>query len=70
MQTEIISTNENATIALGRAFAKNLSCGDVIVLTGDLGARKNKICEPEFKVFLAKKTRLLALLLLSSMSIN
>ena len=48
MQTEIISTNENATIALGRAFAKNLSCGDVIVLTGDLGARKNQICEPEF----------------------
>ena len=48
MQKEFISTNENATIALGRAFAKYLNCGDVIVLTGDLGARKNEIGEPEF----------------------
>ncbi len=70
MQKEIISNNESATIALGTAFASNLQRGDVIVLTGDLGARKNKICESEFFVFLAKKMKPRAPLLRLSMSIH
>ena len=48
MQKEFISQNENATIALGKEFAKVLKRGDVIVLSGDLGARKNQICSTVF----------------------
>lgn len=42
---EIISTSQNETINIAKKLAKNLSKGDIIVLTGDLGAGKTKFVE-------------------------
>ena len=37
---EFISTSEEETIRVGEEFAKGLSAGEVVILTGDLGAGK------------------------------
>lgn len=36
-----ISKSETDTINFGKEFAKNLNSTDIIVLEGELGARKN-----------------------------
>ena len=38
---EYISQKEQDTIMLAKKIASNLKIGDIIILTGDLGARKN-----------------------------
>lgn len=42
---EIISNSPQETIEYGKKFAENLKIGDVIVLSGDLGAGKTKFTE-------------------------
>ena len=39
------SNNTNDTIKIGSILAKLLSIGDIVVLTGDLGAGKTKFVE-------------------------
>ncbi len=41
--TTYISKNEQDTKDFAKNFAKNLKKGDVIVLSGELGSRKNKV---------------------------
>ena len=48
---KIITNNENETIDFAYNFAKNLKKGDIIILSGELGSRQNKICTRSFKVF-------------------
>lgn len=36
-----ISHSESETVFLGKEFAKKLSSNDIVVLLGELGARKN-----------------------------
>lgn len=38
---KFISKSEQDTISFAKDFAKNLKKGDIIVLTGELGSRKN-----------------------------
>lgn len=38
---KFISKSEQDTINFAKNFAKNLKKGDIIVLTGELGSRKN-----------------------------
>ena len=38
---EFISKSEQDTIAFAKDFAKNLKNGNIIVLSGELGSRKN-----------------------------
>lgn len=38
---KFISKSEQDTIDFAKDFAKNLKKGDIIVLTGELGSRKN-----------------------------
>lgn len=40
---KFISKSEQDTIDFAKDFAKNLKKGDIIVLTGELGSRKNQI---------------------------
>ena len=42
---EIISNNSVQTLKIGKAFASLLNKGDIIVLTGELGAGKTKFVE-------------------------
>lgn len=37
--------NENETLSFGKEFASKLNKGDIIILTGDLGAGKTKFTE-------------------------
>lgn len=36
-----ISHSENETVLFGKEFAKKLSSHDIVVLSGELGARQN-----------------------------
>ena len=56
MEMTINSSSVDFTKELGFNFAKVLKCGDTIVLSGDLGARKNYVCFWFFK-FLRKRKR-------------
>lgn len=38
---EYISQKEQDTILLAKKIASNLEIGDIIILTGELGSRKN-----------------------------
>lgn len=42
---EIITKSEKETIELGKKIAKQLKCGDIIILSGDLGSGKTKLTE-------------------------
>ena len=42
---EIVSNNSEQTLKIGKTFASLLSKGDIIVLTGELGAGKTKFVE-------------------------
>ena len=44
-KTEIVSKNAENTLLIGKLFAKFLKQGDVVVLTGELGAGKTKFVE-------------------------
>lgn len=44
-KTEIISKNAENTLLIGKVFARFLKKGDVVVLTGELGAGKTKFVE-------------------------
>ena len=44
-KTEILSKNAENTLLIGKLFAKFLKQGDVVVLTGELGAGKTKFVE-------------------------
>lgn len=46
-----ISKNEQDTIIFAENFAKNLSIGDIVVLSGDLGSGKTKFVEGILKHF-------------------
>ena len=43
MQKEIVSNSENDTFLFGKKIAPYLKLGDVIILSGDLGAGKTKL---------------------------
>ena len=45
MQKEYISKNEQDTINFATRLAANLKIGDIIVLSGDLGAVKTKFTQ-------------------------
>lgn len=45
MNNTYISHSEQETLTLAKEFASTLRCGDVVVLTGDLGAGKTKFVE-------------------------
>ena len=38
---EVITNNENETIDFAYNFAKALKKGDIVILSGELGSRKN-----------------------------
>lgn len=40
-QLKLISKSSNDTLKISKVFAKYLYRGDIVVLTGELGARKN-----------------------------
>lgn len=42
---EITTNSEKETIELGKKIASQLKCGDIIILSGDLGAGKTKLTE-------------------------
>ncbi|MBR3697428.1 MAG: tRNA (adenosine(37)-N6)-threonylcarbamoyltransferase complex ATPase subunit type 1 TsaE [Clostridia bacterium] len=42
---EIISNSPNETIDLGKKIGATLKCGDILILSGDLGAGKTKFTE-------------------------
>lgn len=42
---EIVSNNSDQTLKIGKIFASRLNNGDIIVLTGELGAGKTKFVE-------------------------
>ncbi len=44
MTETITTTSEQDTAALGATFAKTLNHGDIVLLTGDLGAGKSVFC--------------------------
>ena len=46
---EFISKNEQDTITVADTVAHNLNKNSVIILTGDLGSRKNQIYRRNFK---------------------
>jgi len=50
-----ITNNETETIDFAYNFAKNLKKGDIIILSGELGSRENKIRTRNFKVFWFRK---------------
>lgn len=47
----LISNSENETKLIGKKFAEKLKKGDVVVLTGDLGAGKTKFTEGVLQYF-------------------
>ena len=51
MQKEYISKSEQDTINIANTFASKLKVGDVIVLSGDLGAGKTKFTQGILKHF-------------------
>lgn len=51
MQKEYISKNEQDTINFATRLAANLKIGDIIVLSGDLGAGKTKFTQGILKYF-------------------
>ena len=48
---EIISNNSEQTLKIGNSFAKYIKHGDIIVLTGELGAGKTKFVEGILQYF-------------------
>ena len=52
---EFISKNEQDTINFADKFANNLNKNSVIILTGDLGSRKNQIYRRNFKTLQLRK---------------
>lgn len=44
MEQKIISENEKQTKEIAERFGCTLGKDDIVILTGELGARKNKIC--------------------------
>ncbi len=42
---EIVTHSEEETIKLGKKMASQLKCGDIIILSGDLGSGKTKLTE-------------------------
>ena len=40
-QLKLFSNSSIQTMEISKVFAKYLHCGDTVVLTGELGARKN-----------------------------
>lgn len=50
-----VSKCEEDTKNFAKNFAKDLKKGDIIVLTGELGSRKNKIYRRRFKLFWFRK---------------
>jgi len=55
---EFISKNEQDTINFADKFANNLNKNSVIILTGDLGSRKNQIYRRNFKTLQLRKWNL------------
>lgn len=52
---KFISKSEQDTILFAKDFASNLHKGDIIVLSGELGSRKNKICSRRTRIFWIRK---------------
>ena len=50
-----ISKSELDTKNFAKQLASHLKTGDVIVLTGELGSRQNKIYRRNFKLFWVRK---------------
>ena len=46
-----ITNNELETIEFGRNFAKDLSTGDIVILSGELGSGKTKLVQGILKYF-------------------
>lgn len=46
-----ITRSENDTINFAKNFAKNLKCGDIIVLSGELGSGKTKFVQGILEYF-------------------
>ena len=51
MQKEYISKSEQDTINIANNLANDLKVGDIIILSGDLGAGKTKFTEGILKHF-------------------
>lgn len=45
MEEKYITNSEEETKAFAREFAKKLKCGDIVILSGDLGSGKTKFVE-------------------------
>ena len=59
MLSEVVTHSAAETIAFGREFAKNVECGAVIVLDGDLGAGKTQLTKG-FAEVLGVKTEIIS----------
>lgn len=55
-----ISHSEEETILFAKDFAKNLKTGDIIVLSGELGSRKNKIYSRYSYLFWFRKRNIIS----------
>lgn len=52
---KIITRSEQDTINFASEFAKKLKPGNIVLLSGELRIRKNKICPRYFKTFRFRK---------------
>ena len=43
-----VSTSENETKEIAYKLASTLNVGDIVVLTGDLGSGKTRVCKRHF----------------------
>lgn len=50
-----ISKSEKETIEFAKKFASNLKQGDIVVLSGELGCRKNKIYKWNIRILWNRK---------------
>ena len=48
---KFISYSEKETICFAKKLSSMLKIGDIIILSGDLGSRKNKIYARHFRIF-------------------